>query len=322
LLVVVLAVVFDFLNGFRDSASIVATLIASRALSGRQARDIAALAEFAGPFIFGVAVATTWGSHLLAENTVALSIILAALITAIAWNLITWLLGIPSSSSHALVGGLVGAAVMEDGWGMVKLAGLGKVLLALAISPPIGLIAGYLMMKLVLFLARGSGPKISLFFKRSQIVTAVALALSYGANDAQKTMGIVTLGLVTARMLPTFHVPLWVIALSAGSVALGTATGSWRLVKTLGAKFYKIRPVHGFTAQVASASVIFGAALLGGPVSTTHIVSTAIMGCGAAERVSKVRWGVAGQITIVWLTTIPFSALFAAGLVTILRRWL
>jgi len=321
LLIVVLAVAFDFLNGFRDSASIVATLIASRALSGRQARDIAALAEFAGPFIFGVAVATTWGSHLLTENTVALSIILAALIAAIAWNLITWLLGIPSSSSHALVGGLVGAAVMEDGWGMVKLGGLGKVLLALAVSPPIGLIAGYLMMKLVLFLVRGSSPKINLLFKRSQIITAIALALSYGANDAQKTMGIVTLGLVTVGMLPTFRVPLWVVALSAGSVALGTATGSWRLVRTLGAKFYKIRPVHGFTTQVASASVILGAAMLGAPVSTTHIVSTAIMGGGAAERLSKVRWGVAGQITVVWLTTIPFSAFFAAGLAAVLRRW-
>jgi PiT family inorganic phosphate transporter len=317
-----LAVVFDFLNGFHDSSNIVATMIASRALSGRQALTITALAEFAGPFLFGVAVATTLGNEVLTVGTLKLSVTLAALIASIVWNIITWRLGIPSSSSHALVGGLVGAAVVDNGWGVVKLAGLGKVALALAISPLVGLVAGYLAMKLVLFLARGASPKINGFFKRGQIVTALALALSHGTNDAQKTMGVITLGLVSAGLLHEFKVPLWVVATCAGAIALGTATGGWRLIRTLGGKFYKVRPVHGFTTQIASAGVILGAAILGGPVSTTQVVSSAILGVGSAERVSKVRWGVAGQIALAWLTTMPVAALLAAGLAVILRRWL
>jgi len=317
-----LALAFDFLNGFHDSSNIVATMIASRALSGRQALTITALAEFSGPFLFGVAVATTIGNEVLTISEIKLFVILAALIASIVWNIITWWLGIPSSSSHALVGGLIGAAVIEGGWGVVKLAGLGKVVLALAISPLVGLIAGYLVMKVVLFLARGATPNINTFFKRSQIMTAVALALSHGTNDAQKTMGIITLGLVSAGVLPTFRVPLWVVALCAAAIAAGTATGGWRLIKTLGSKFFKVRPVHGFTTQVASAAVILGAALLGGPVSTTQVVSSAIMGVGSAERVSKVRWGTAGQIIVAWVTTIPFAAMLAAGLAVILRRWI
>jgi len=322
LILITLALVFDFLNGFHDSSNIVATMIASRALSGRQALTITAVAHFIGPFLFGVAVATTIGNEVLNDTQVKLSVTLAALIASIVWNIITWWLGIPASSSHALIGGLIGAAVVESGWRVVKLAGLGKVVLALAISPLIGLIAGYLVMKTVLFLARGATPKINVFFKRAQIVTAIALALSHGTNDAQKTMGIITLGLVSAGALPTFHVPLWVVAICAAAIAAGTATGGWRLIRTLGSKFFKVRPVHGFTTQVASAAVILSAALLGGPVSTTQVVSSAIMGVGSAERVSKVRWGTAGQIVIAWLTTIPFAAILAAGLAVILRRWL
>ena len=322
LLLTALALIFDFLNGFHDSSNIVATMIFSRALTGRQALTITAIAHFVGPFLFGVAVATTLGNEVLNDSQVDLSVIVAALVSAIVWNLLTWWLGIPSSSSHALVGGLIGAAVIESGWGVVKLAGLGKVVLALAISPLIGLVAGYLMMKLVLFLARGASPRVNMFFKRGQIITALALALSHGTNDAQKTMGIITLGLVSAGVLPTFHVPLWVIAVCAGAIALGTATGGWRLIRTLGSKFFKIRPVHGFTTQIASASVILTAALLGGPVSTTQVVSSAIMGVGSAERLSKVRWGTAGQIVTAWLTTIPVSAALGAGLALILRRWL
>ncbi len=321
-LLIALALVFDFLNGFHDSSNIVATMIASRALTGRQALTITAVAHFIGPFLFGVAVATTIGHEVLTANEIELSVIIAALITSIVWNIITWWLGIPSSSSHALVGGLIGAAVVQNGWGVVKLAGLGKVVLALAISPLIGLLAGYLVMKLVLFMARASSPKINTFFKRAQIVTALALALSHGTNDAQKTMGIITLGLVSEGVLETFHVPVWVIAVCAAAIALGTATGGWRLIRTLGSKFFRVRPVHGFATQVASATVILGAALLGGPVSTTQVVSSAIMGVGSAERVSKVRWGTAGHIIIAWLTTIPFSAILAAGLAVLLRRWL
>jgi PiT family inorganic phosphate transporter len=321
-LLIALALVFDFLNGFRDSASIVATMIASRALSGRQILVITALAEFAGPFIFGVTVATTLGSELLNSSTLQLSIIMAALIAAIVWNVITWWLGIPSSSSHALVGGLIGAAMLGNGWNAIKLTGLGKILLALAISPPVGLIAGYLVMKLVLFLARGATPRINQFFKRSQILTALTLAFSYGANDGQKTMGVVTLGLVTARVLPVFHVPSWVIVMQASAIALGTITGSWRIIRTLGGRFYKVRPVHGFSTQIASASVILGAAALGGPVSTTQVISSALIGVGSAERMSKVRWEVAEHIVLAWLATMPVTALLAAGLAVILRRWL
>jgi PiT family inorganic phosphate transporter len=322
ILLVGLALIFDFLNGFHDSSNIVATMIASRALSGRQALTITAIAEFIGPFLFGVAVATTIGHEILHGDEIRLSVVIAALIAAIIWNSFTWWLGIPSSSSHALVGGLMGAAIIESGFGIIKLTGLGKVLLALAVSPPAGLLTGFLVTKLILFLARASSPKINGFFKRGQIVTAIALALSHGTNDAQKTMGIITLGLVTAGVIPAFHVPMWVVAVCAAAIAAGTATGGWRLIKTLGGKFYKIRPMHGFNTQVASAAVIISAALLGGPVSTTQVVSSAIMGVGSAERISKVRWGTAGQIAIAWLTTIPVTALLAAALSAILRRLL
>jgi len=320
LLLIVLALVFDFLNGVHDSSNIVATLIASRALTGGQALAMTAAAEFVGPFLFGVAVATTLGHEVVAASEVKLSVTLAALVAAIVWNLITWRLSIPSSSSHALVGGLIGAAVVDGGWGVVKLAGLGKVVLALAISPPLGLAAGYLTLKLVLFLARNSSPRINELFRRGQILTAVALALAHGTNDAQKTMGIIALGLVSAGVQPTFGVPLWVVAICAGAIALGTTMASWRLIRTLGSKFFKVRPVHGFATQVASASVILTAALLGGPVSTTQVVSSAIMGVGSAERLSKVRWATGGQIAIVWLTTIPCAAILAALLAAILGR--
>ncbi len=319
LALVSLALLFDFLNGFHDSSNIVATMIASRALSGRAALTITAIAEFAGPFLFGVAVATTLGNEVLNLDVIKVYVIQAALTAAIVWNVITWRLGIPSSSSHALVGGLIGAAVMEDGFGVIKMAGLEKVLIALAISPPIGFVVGWLVLKTVLFLARGSGPGINLLFKRGQLVTALTLALSHGTNDAQKTMGVITMGLVASDVLPSFNVPLWVIAASAGAIALGTATGGWRLIRTLGGRFFRIRPVHGFGTQIASAGVILGAAMLGGPVSTTQVVSSAIMGVGSAERLSKVRWGVGGQIVAAWLTTIPVSAILAAALAVLFQ---
>jgi len=320
-ILIALALVFDYLNGFHDSSNIVATMIASRALSGRQALAITAIAHFVGPFLFGVAVATTLGHEVLNDQEIRLSVTMSALIAAVIWNLVTWWFGIPSSSSHALVGGLLGAAMVESGWEVVKLAGVTKVIVALTTSPLIGLVIGYIVMKLSLFFARPFPPSINTFFKRSQILTAIALALSHGTNDAQKTMGIITMGLVSAGVLDEFHVPLWVIAISAGAIALGTWTGGWRLIRTLGGKFFKIRPIHGFTAQTASAGVILTASFLGGPVSTTQVVSSAIMGVGSAERVSKVRWGVAGQIVMAWVTTIPASALMSAGIAMVLRQW-
>ena len=319
IVLVALALVFDFLNGFHDSSNIVATMIASRALSGRQALAIVAVAEFCGPFLFGVAVATTLGNEVLNLSVITLSVTFAALAAAIAWNILTWWLGIPSSSSHALVGGLVGAAIMEHGFSVVKFAGIEKVVLALLVSPILGLTIGFMVMKLVLFLLRGASPKVNFFLKRIQIVTAIGLALSHGTNDAQKTMGVITMGLVAAGALSKFEVPTWVIALSASAIAVGTWTGGWRLIRTLGGKFYKIRPIHGFTTQLTSSAIILGAAMLGGPVSTTQVVSSAIMGVGSAERLSKVRWNVAGQIVMAWITTIPVSALLAALIEFLIR---
>jgi PiT family inorganic phosphate transporter len=265
-------------------------------------------------------VATTIGSEVVEEDAVTLSVVAAALIAAIGWNLFTWFFGIPSSSSHALIGGIVGAVLVQSGWGALRSEGLSKVLIVLLVSPVLGLIIGYLVMKMILFLARGASPRINSFFRRGQWGTALWLALSHGTNDAQKTMGIITMALVAGGVLGSFHVPRWVVMLSAGAIALGTALGGWRLIRTLGGKFYRIRPVHGFSSQVSSASVIMGAALLGGPVSTTQVVSSSIVGVGSAERVSKVRWGIAGQIVIAWMLTIPATAI-VAGLVYVISAW-
>jgi len=320
ILLIVIALIFDFLNGVRDSSNIVATMISSRALRPRLALGMTAVAEFSGPFIFGVAVAKTIGYDIVAPGTISLAAILAALLSATLWNILTWYLGLPSSSSHALVGGIIGAVGVGAGLPAIQLGGLEKVLIALFISPIAGLVGGYVFTKLVFLLARGASPRINWFFKRSQIITGIALALSHGTNDAQKTMGIIALGLVTTGYLTHFYIPAWVVALSAGAIALGTALGGWRLIRTLGGKFYKIRPVHGFSTQVTSAGVILGASLLGGPVSTTQVVSSAIMGVGSAERLSKVRWGVAGNIVTAWLLTIPATALVAAGLYWLLHH--
>jgi len=318
--VIVLALVFDFLNGIHDSSNVVATMISSRALSPRVALWMTAVANFFGPFIFGVAVANTIGHEIVAAEAINTNVLLAALVSAIFWNILTWILGFPSSSSHALIGGFLGAVVMGAGWQAIQLHGMEKILIALFFSPVIGFVFGYIILRLTMLLSWNASPKINGFFKRSQIVTALALALSHGTNDAQKTMGIITLALVTGGYLKVFVVPTWVILLCAGMIALGTAVGGKKLIKTLGGKFYKIRPVDGFAAQLASAVVILSASLVGGPVSTTQVVSSAIMGVGAAERVNKVRWGVAQEIATAWLLTIPATALVAAGIYWVLAQ--
>ena len=314
ILIIAIALVFDFLNGFHDSSNIVATMISSRAVSPRFALGMTAVAEFAGPFLFGVAVATTIGSEVVDPAAISSAVIIAALSSAIVWNLVTWYFGWPSSTSHALIGGLIGAVAVAAGFETIRLEGLEKVLIALFISPILGLVLGYLVLKLIYFLARGASPRVNTIFKRGQLGTSLALALSHGTNDAQKTMGIIAMAMVTTGYVDEFQVPWWVITLSASAIALGTASGGWRLIETLGGKFFKIRPVHAFGSQLTSASVILGAALLGGPVSTTQVVSSAIMGAGSADRVSKVRWTVARDIAIAWLLTIPVSGLLAAGL--------
>jgi len=312
----------DFINGFHGSSNVVATMISSRAMSARNALALSAVAHFCGPFLFGVAVATTIGHEVVDPKAITIVVIFAALLAAIIWNIITWAFGIPSSSFHALVGGLIGAVSVDFGFAVIQMRGLLKVIIALFISPILGLVVGYLLMRLVLFLARGASPRINRFFKRAQIITSLALALSHGTNDAQKTMGIIAMALVTLGHLSEFSVPWWVVALCAGAMSLGTAFGGWRIIRTLGGKFYKIRPVHGFTAQVASAFVILGAALLGGPVSTTQVVSSAILGVGSAKRVSRVRWNVVGNIVAAWVLTIPASALLAALLHLLMRSLL
>ena len=320
--VIVLALTFDFLNGVHDSSNVVATMITSRALSPRMALGMTAVANFFGPFIFGVAVATTIGHEIVAPEAINTEVLLAALASAILWNILTWVLGFPSSSSHALIGGFIGAVVMDAGWMAIQIHGMEKILIALFLSPIIGFIIGYFLLKLILFLSWKANPRINSFFKRSQIFTALALALSHGTNDAQKTMGIITLALVTGGYLKVFAVPTWVILICAGMIALGTAVGGWKLIRTLGGKFYKIRPVDGFASQLASAAVILGASLVGGPVSTTQVVSSSIMGVGAAERVNKVRWKVAQDIAAAWLLTIPATALVAAGLYWIITQFI
>jgi PiT family inorganic phosphate transporter len=251
-----------------------------------------------------------------------LQVVLAALLGAIIWNLVTLLLGLPSSSSHALIGGLIGAVALEKGWGAIQVDGLLKVLLVLFISPIIGFVAGYLLSKFILFLCRNATPGVNNVFKRGQLVTSVALALSHGANDAQKSMGIITMALVAGNYMRDFSVPLWVVLSCAGMIAVGTALGGRRLIRTLGGKFYKIRPADGFSSQLASSLVIIGSSLVGGPVSTTQVVSTAIMGVGAADRVNKVRWIVAKDILIAWVLTIPAAAILSAGLYWVIIQFI
>ena len=313
-----MALLFDFTNGFHDAANVVASIITTGALSPRKALLMAAVCEFAGPFLFGTAVATTIGKNLIDVSSfdahsleLSVSLIIAALMGAIAWNLITWSFGLPSSSSHALVGGMVGAVLVAYGPNKILWRGLLYVVAVLITSPILGFLVGTLFLKLTLYLSRNATPKAKSFFNRMQILSSITLALSHGANDAQKSMGLITMALVLMGYYGTFHVPFWVIFICAAAIALGTASGGWRIIKTMGSKIYRLRSIHAFCAQTASATVILTAALLGGPVSTTHVVSSSIMGVGAGQRMSAVRWGVAKNIILAWFITIPASAVMA-----------
>ena len=327
---IVIVLIFDYTNGFHDASNIIATVIASRAMTPIQAVILVAIFEFLGPMLGGTAVANTIGKFIdlsaLASVT-SLVIILSGVIGAIAWNLGTWWFGIPSSSSHALVGGLVGPVIVSTGlsnvvWGFSELfmhgrvTGVTKVLLALILSPIIGFWVGFAMQRFTGALLRGARPSVNRHLRRSQFVTAAWLAFSHGTNDAQKSMGIITLVLVTGGMITSFEVPFWAILACATAITLGILSGGWRIVRTVGFGIYKVRPLHALNAQVTAAAVIFGAAMIGGPVSTTHVVSSSIMGIGASERPKSVRWAKAQEIVSTWLITIP-----GAGAVGILA-WL
>jgi PiT family inorganic phosphate transporter len=312
-ILVALSLIFDFLNGFHDSSNVVATPISSGAIPPRRALTMAAVAHFIGPFLFGVAVATAIGDGLLDEEAITTSAVIAGLVGAIAWNIFTWYVGLPSSSSHALIGGLVGAALVESGIQAIQLEGLTRIVVALLLSPILGLAFGYAVMFVTLFFSRNATPKVNNIFRRIQYGTLIGLALSHGANDAQKTMGVITLGLVTAGVLDTFVVPMWVVFACSSAIAMGTALGGWRLIRTLGGRIIRIRPVHAFSSQMAGGAVIMGAAIAGGPVSTTQVMSTAIIGVGAAERANKVRWTVLRDLLVAWLLTIPAAGLVAAA---------
>jgi PiT family inorganic phosphate transporter len=317
---VAIALAFGFFNGLNDASSVVATVISTRALSPRRALWMAAIANAVGPLIFGVAVATTIGQEVVASEAVTLPVIVAALLAAMGWTAITLSLGIPSSTSHALIGGIGGAVWAGYGLGAIQMHGFVKILAALFLSPVLGLIAGYWLVRLTYFLARGATPRVNIWFKRGQLLAAAALALAHGTNDAQKTMGMIALGLVATGRLTTFHIPAWVILSSAAVMGAGTLFGGWNLIRTLGAKFYRVRPVHGFDAQVASSIIVLGAALLGGPVSTNHVVSSAIVGAGSADRVQQVRWTVFEHIVTSWLLTIPATVALGALLYELIQR--
>ncbi len=308
-----LAVAFDYINGFHDTANAIATSVSTRALKPGWAIAMSAVANFAGA-LTGTAVARTVGAGLIDTNVESQSVIAAALVGAIIWNLLTWRLGIPSSSSHALIGGLLGAALISAGFGSWQVDGIvGKVLLPLVGSPIIGFTIGLLLMVLIFNVFRRAHPaKLNGVFRRLQVLSAAWMAFSHGSNDAQKTMGIMTLALVTAGVIPEFRVPLWVILIAATAISLGTAAGGWRIIKTMGSKVVKLDPVHGFAAETTAATVIFTASHFGMPVSTTHVISSAIIGVGSSDRFKSVRWSVARSIVTAWVLTLPASGAAAA----------
>jgi PiT family inorganic phosphate transporter len=318
--IVILALVYAFLNGRNDSSSIVATMIASRARSPRAALLITAVAEFLGPFIFGVAVAKTIGRSLVQPAVISSTVILAAMLSAVAWNLMTGYVGLPSSSSHALVGGLIGAVAMGAGWKAIEIPGLEKILIPLFAAPVIGFVIGFIILRIMIRLSWEASPTINEVFKRSQVYTVIILGLSHGSNDGPKAMGVITLALITENYLKTFIVPTWVILACALAMAAGTAIGGSSLIRTVGGKFYKIAPMDAFSTQLASAIVVTIASLTGGPVSASQVVSSTIMGVGAAERPNKVRWKIAQNIGTAWLLTIPATALIAALVYKLLTR--
>ncbi|HUI31311.1 MAG TPA: inorganic phosphate transporter [Candidatus Acidoferrales bacterium] len=312
--IILVALVFDFLNGFHDSANSIATVVSTRVLSPRKAVAWAAFFNFVAAFMFTLKVAGTLGKGLVQLNDVTVYVILGGLCGAIIWDLITWYYGLPTSSSHALMGGYAGAAIAKAGFSAIIPHGWIPTLIFIVVAPVMGLVVAFLLMAIVMWLFhKRSSTKVNRGFRRLQLLSAAFLSLGHGTNDAQKTMGIITGLLVTSGYLTTFHVPIWVVLTCHFAIAMGTLLGGWRIVKTMGQKITKLRPVDGFCAETAGGITLLIGTFLGIPISTTHTINGGIMGVGATNRLSAVRWGVAGNIIIAWLLTIPMSALIGAG---------
>jgi PiT family inorganic phosphate transporter len=319
--IVLVALAFDFLNGFHDAANSIATVVSTRVLSPRLAVVWAAFFNFVAAFTFGTAVAKTMGKGMIDLQYVNLYVILAGLLGAIFWDIVTWYYGLPVSSSHALMGGYAGAAVAKAGWGVIILGGWTKTLLFIVLSPAIGLVLGASLMIAVSWIFQRWAPqRVDRYFRKLQLVSAAAYSFGHGTNDAQKTMGIIAGVLFTAGILERFYIPFWVVLMAHAAIALGTLAGGWRIVRTMGMRITKLKPVGGFCAETAAATSLLGTALAGIPVSTTHTIAGGIMGVGSVQRLSAVHWGLAGRIVWAWVLTIPISAAVAAMFFWLLHR--
>jgi PiT family inorganic phosphate transporter len=311
LCVIVLGLIFDFINGFHDTANAIATSVSTRVLTPKVAVFMAAILNMVGAFS-GTAVAKTVGAGIVQASCITQVTVISALIAAIVWDLITWYFGLPTSSSHAVISGIVGAAIATSGLSIIITSGVYKVLMGLILSPIIGFVLSIFLMSFLMWLFRKSTPSlVSNLFGRLQIMSAAYMAFSHGSNDAQKTMGIITMALVSYYHLADFHVPIWVIVMCATAMAFGTAAGGWRVIKTLGVRLVQLRPIHGFAAETAAASVIEVASRIGLPLSTTHVISSTIMGVGASKRFSAVRWGIGKNIVSAWVLTLPACTILA-----------
>ena len=312
IIVIVLALAFDFINGFHDTANAIATSVSTRAISPTNAIIMAAVLNFLGAMV-STGVAKTIGGDIVVGH-IDQPIIIAGLVGAIIWNLLTWLIGLPSSSSHALIGGMIGGVLLSPlGADGLNMQGIGKIVIALVASPVVGGIIGFIIMSIMFRVFHGANPsKTNARFKKMQIITAATMAFSHGSNDAQKSMGIITLALVSGGVLTEFEVPDIVKILCATAMGVGTSVGGWSIIKTVGGKIFKLEPINGFAADLNSSIVVFTATLLHLPVSTTHVVSGSIMGVGAAKRINAVRWGVAQQMVMAWVLTIPCTAVMGA----------
>jgi PiT family inorganic phosphate transporter len=320
-IVIGLVIIFDFINGFHDSANSIATVVSTKVLSPVAAVAMASFFNFIAFLIFPLKVATTMGKGVINPDVINLTVIASALIAAIAWNLVTWWFGLPSSSSHTLVGGLVGAAVASSGWSSVVYAGVIKIIIFIVVAPVLGMVMSFIISAIVIFFARNHSPSgIDKHFRRLQLLSAAAFSLGHGGNDAQKSMGIIWVSLIVSG-LATKNDPiaLWIVLSCQGAIALGTLLGGWRIVKTMGQKITKLKPFEGFCAESAGAITLFGATHFGIPVSTTHVITGAIIGAGARKGASAVKWGVTTKIFWAWLLTIPVSAVVGSLMYHLLK---